>query len=257
MSATTITDFPAAVAANSAATELAGARATKEHPTAKSIKPTYDWAVVASAPATNDGASDGTTITNPISLDNTTHNRIVNEEGRDTLQVRLQYPTTGLGAITDPVVEVFGLDANGVCARLKTVGGADNATLADAAGDVTIPNGRSAYTAIAEFVVTGWRNILVGIKTKFAATEATKSVTGATNASPIVITSVAHGYSDGDVVRIYGVLGNTAANGIFTVANKTDDTFELTGSTGNAAYTSGGTITKVLDATKQILARLI
>ena len=77
----------------------------------------------------------------------------------------------------------------------------------------------------------------------------TVSITGATNATPIVITAVAHGRSTGDSVFIYGVLGNIAANGSWTITKLTDDTFSLDNSvgdidatTGNGAYTSGGTV---------------
>ena len=45
----------------------------------------------------------------------------------------------------------------------------------------------------------------------------TGTVTGATNASPIVITSASHELTDGARVTITGVLGNTAANGTFTI----------------------------------------
>jgi hypothetical protein len=69
------------------------------------------------------------------------------------------------------------------------------------------------------------------------------TITGATNASPIVITATAHGMNNGDVVMVSGVLGNTAANGKFTIANKAANTFELAGSTGNGAYVSGGVAT--------------
>lgn len=69
----------------------------------------------------------------------------------------------------------------------------------------------------------------------------TGNVTGATNATPIVITSAAHGLSSGTRVTLSGVGGNTAANGTFTVTAITADTFSLNGSTGNGAYTSGGT----------------
>lgn len=68
------------------------------------------------------------------------------------------------------------------------------------------------------------------------------AISAATNASPIVITSTAHPLANGDQITISGVLGNTAANGTWTVANKTANTLELTGSTGNGTYTSGGTI---------------
>jgi hypothetical protein len=69
-----------------------------------------------------------------------------------------------------------------------------------------------------------------------------KTITDATNASPIVITSAAHGFSDGDNVVVHDVAGNTAANGYFEIENKTTNTFELMGTTGNAAYTSGGKV---------------
>ncbi len=68
------------------------------------------------------------------------------------------------------------------------------------------------------------------------------ALTDATNAGPIVVTSVAHGLSDGDFVFVDGVVGNIAANGFWTVANKNDDDFELEGSVGSGAYSSGGTV---------------
>lgn len=66
-------------------------------------------------------------------------------------------------------------------------------------------------------------------------------VTGATNASPIVITSSAHGLNTGTRVTVASVGGNTAANGDFDITNASSSTFSLDGSTGNGAYTSGGT----------------
>lgn len=73
----------------------------------------------------------------------------------------------------------------------------------------------------------------------------TVAVLGATNATPIVITTgAAHGLSSYDFVSITGVGGNTAANGIWCVNVLTTTTFELIGSVGNAAYTSGGTVSK-------------
>lgn len=71
------------------------------------------------------------------------------------------------------------------------------------------------------------------------------TINGATNASPIVIsTTAAHTYSTGDEVNITGVLGNTAANGLWTIIVIDATHFSLTGSTGNGAYTSGGTANK-------------
>ena len=65
-------------------------------------------------------------------------------------------------------------------------------------------------------------------------------ISGATNASPIVITTASsHGYANGEEVLIRGVTGNTAANGVWKIANVTSTTFELVGSTGNGAYSAG------------------
>lgn len=81
------------------------------------------------------------------------------------------------------------------------------------------------------------------------------SVTGATNANPIVITTNgAHGLLDGDSVAIHGVGGNTNANtstgsgwtaGSAFVHVTGANTFQLVGISGNAGYTSGGTVTLV------------
>ncbi len=65
--------------------------------------------------------------------------------------------------------------------------------------------------------------------------------------SPIVVTIVGHQFRNGDMVEISNVGGNTNANGSFMAANKTADTFELVAldgaaTTGNANYTSGGTV---------------
>lgn len=77
--------------------------------------------------------------------------------------------------------------------------------------------------------------------------EATKNITGATQANPVVITSVAHGYSNNDEVYITGVGGMTEINGVkYLIANVAANTFELAGidGTGFTAYTAGGTVAR-------------
>lgn len=69
-----------------------------------------------------------------------------------------------------------------------------------------------------------------------------QDVEGATNASPIVITATNHGLANGTQLTISKVVGNTAANGTFTIGSVAANTFELVGSVGNGAYTSGGLI---------------
>jgi len=73
-----------------------------------------------------------------------------------------------------------------------------------------------------------------------------KAITAASNATPIVVTATAHGFTNGDLVFIFNVGGNLAANGFWKIANQAANTFELTNpvtgtnAVGSAAYTSGG-----------------
>ncbi len=67
------------------------------------------------------------------------------------------------------------------------------------------------------------------------------AITAASNASPIKITVANHGFNTGESVVIVGVGGNTAANGTWVITVVDANNFNLNGSTGNGAYTSGGT----------------
>lgn len=66
-------------------------------------------------------------------------------------------------------------------------------------------------------------------------------VEDASNAEPIVVTTTGHELTTGDVVEVTDVGGNDAANGRRQVNVLDPDTFELVGSSGNSAYTGGGT----------------
>lgn len=74
------------------------------------------------------------------------------------------------------------------------------------------------------------------------------TITGATAANPVVITATAHGFSDGDEVKLDSVGGMVELNGYrFIVTNSDANTFELydvdgvaIDGTGYTAYTSGG-----------------
>lgn len=81
------------------------------------------------------------------------------------------------------------------------------------------------------------------------------AVTGATNASPIVVTTATHSLADGDPVTIASVGGNTNANGsnYAKVTGYSGTTFGLysdkaltTPVAGNADFTSGGTVARLL-----------
>lgn len=80
------------------------------------------------------------------------------------------------------------------------------------------------------------------------------TMTGATQAEPVVITAASHGLSNGDQVRITQVEGMTDLNGrVYTVANANTNDFELTDDAGNdidgtsfAAYISGGEVRELV-----------
>jgi hypothetical protein len=72
-------------------------------------------------------------------------------------------------------------------------------------------------------------------------------ISGATQANPVVITAVGHGFVNGDLVQIGGVGGMTQINNLlFTVASAATDSFALSAinGTGFGAYTSGGQATR-------------
>lgn len=76
------------------------------------------------------------------------------------------------------------------------------------------------------------------------------TITGATKANPVVVTANSHGFSNGDVVLLSKVVGMTELNAgtTYTVANKTSNTFELSGIDGSAygTYVSGGEARKMI-----------
>lgn len=70
-----------------------------------------------------------------------------------------------------------------------------------------------------------------------------KTITNIQQSSPCVVTSAAHGLSNGTVIKIVDVVGMIELNNkSYTVANATTDTFELSGvnSISYTAYVSGG-----------------
>jgi len=72
---------------------------------------------------------------------------------------------------------------------------------------------------------------------------ATSTISGATNASPIQITtSSANALTTGQTVIIKDVTGNTAANGTWVITVIDNTHFTLTGSSGSGTYTGGGTV---------------
>lgn len=88
-----------------------------------------------------------------------------------------------------------------------------------------------------------------------------KTITAITAASPPVVTSAAHGFANGAIVLLDGIVGMTQLNNrVFVVRNTATNSFELGGidATAYTAYVSGGTaiaetmadIGKVTDSTQ-------
>jgi hypothetical protein len=83
-------------------------------------------------------------------------------------------------------------------------------------------------------------------------TEATETISGATQANPVVLTITGTSLANGDRIFVKDVAGMVELNNReFTVANKTTNTIELSGvdGTGFTAYTSGGTAGKIVEDT--------
>ena len=95
--------------------------------------------------------------------------------------------------------------------------------------------------------------------------ESDVTISGATQANPVVVTATGHSYDNGDEISITGVVGMTELNNKrYLVANKTTNTFEITdvdgtniNGTGFTAYTSGGVANRVYEiATPYLTAEL-
>lgn len=147
-----------------------------------------------------------------------------------TVKEHVFYATWGAGTTAGSVIieTAASSDYSGTWATLTTVSWATASTTAI-----------YKYTGCLAYV-------RARIGTRVAASTA-KTITGVTQANPGVVTSASHGFTNGDVVYIDGVVGMTELNGnTYTVANADTNTFELSGvdTTGYTAYTSGGTATK-------------
>lgn len=121
--------------------------------------------------------------------------------------------------------------------------GTSNSFTVSASGVVTIGSS-TGVLRVDSGTVSVVTNFAYRLKDAMALGGTNRTVSGATNASPIEITTTAgHGYSTGETVTVASVGGNTAANGTWTIVKTSSTKFTLTGSTGNGTYTSGGTVT--------------
>lgn len=81
-----------------------------------------------------------------------------------------------------------------------------------------------------------------------------KVITNITPGSPGVVESAGHGFENGTTIFQADIpSGITGASGIFTVANKTTNTYELQGSTVAGTYSSGGVVADISKQFSEIM----
>lgn len=163
----------------------------------------------------------------------------------DTIQITvdsLLNPSASLGYVLLPASLIATI--NGVTPSDRTLNG-----LIAALSALVASSANAGLGAVSSFTMARPANTNNYTVANKPAVGTSLSVTGATNASPIVITAASHGLVDRQPVTISGVGGNTAANGTFYVKVLTTNTFSLysdntlsTAVAGNGVYTSGGTI---------------
>ena len=117
-----------------------------------------------------------------------------------------------------------------------TLTGTSTSSTSGSGGTWTLANG-SAATFTSTSLPVGTDSILAIYNNAL-----TSPIIAASNAGPIVITTNSTAdLASGEAVYVYGVGGNTAANGFWTINVLNGTQFTLLDSNGNGTYTGGGT----------------
>lgn len=124
-----------------------------------------DWVSLRDTPATADNG--GSAVTNPGNVLDTVSPRLGMDRAGTTVQIRLQYPA-GASISTAPVVQLFGIDRNGVPQRLTDADGNHELTLSAASSDPT--DGTSKWTEAKEVDAQANFQVMVAVKTALAGT---------------------------------------------------------------------------------------
>lgn len=130
-----------------------------------------DWVIIRPAGEVDAADNSGSTILDPSAI-TVSRKILVGGHGTGVL-IRLSYKSSAL--TTNPVIQVFGIDANELPMRLYDSNGAHELTLAvDATND--IDDGTNSYTAAKEIDAKGNKWIIIGVKTAAAGASATTMV---------------------------------------------------------------------------------
>lgn len=137
---------------------------------------------------------------------------------------------------------------------VAATGGASNRPGTQFLGSFSTPTGNMRLIPFIFSTVQAYVLVLQNLRARVIMNggfvlEANHAITAITQANPAVVTSNAHGFANGDIVWISGVLGMLNVNNrFFTVAGAAANTFQLhemdggnVNSTAYLAYISGGT----------------
>lgn len=147
---------------------------------------------------------------------------------------------------------VNGADANNgqsFATALKNISGATSAKGVQAGDTVRIEE--------APLYDTGVNATWTSVTSRGVSPFGTFTITGATNAAPIVCTFANHGYSTGDVIQISGAAGNTATNGVWKITVTSSSQFSLDDSSGNGTWSSGGAVSPIFCRTIKTASALV
>lgn len=103
------------------------------------------------------------------------------------------------------------------------------------------------FTAAQSYVLVMGDQSMQVVKDGGLVLEANKTITGTTNAAPVVVTSNAHGYSNGDRVFISGTGIVALDNRFWIVAGVAANTFQLSGSAAPGSTSATGTAARVFN----------
>jgi hypothetical protein len=163
----------------------------------------------------------------------------ISPDNQNYVQVGAMYGPSRMGVLTAQLVSSADPDTTHTLAVdvTQSTGTLNSGTQSDCDNFRTLCYVDGELISYEDATLTG------SFKYDLGAHGAAQTITGATNASPIQITIANHGLGTGETVVVASVGGNTAANGTWVITVTGANTFTLNGSTGNGAYTSGGTAT--------------
>jgi hypothetical protein len=161
----------------------------------------------------------------------------ISPDNQNYLQVGAMYGPSRMGVLTAQLISSSDPDTTHTLAVdiTQSTGTLNSGTQSDCDNFRTLCYVDGELISYEDTTLTG------SFKYDLGAHGTAQTIIGATNASPIQITIANHGLGTGETVVVASVGGNAAANGTWVITVTGANTFTLNGSTGNGAYTSGGT----------------